>query len=83
MKNTFKVLLIIDFSEEYGRALLRGIGEINVPEEVAIMGVDNDEVLCNLLQPPLSRYFKSRKQISPLAYRKKFAVHKAMFVDSI
>ena len=27
---------------------------IKVPEEVAVMGVDNDDVLCNLCQPPLS-----------------------------
>jgi LacI family transcriptional regulator len=27
---------------------------IKVPEEVAVMGVDNDEVLCNLCDPPLS-----------------------------
>ena len=27
---------------------------IRVPEEVAVMGVDNDDVLCNLCDPPLS-----------------------------
>jgi LacI family transcriptional regulator len=27
---------------------------IKVPEEVAVMGVDNDDVLCNLSDPPLS-----------------------------
>lgn len=27
---------------------------IKVPEEVAVMGVDNDDVLCSLCQPPLS-----------------------------
>lgn len=27
---------------------------IRVPEDVAVMGVDNDEVLCNLCDPPLS-----------------------------
>lgn len=31
----------------------RGHG-INVPEEVAVMGVDDDEVLCSLCDPPLS-----------------------------
>lgn len=30
------------------------IGRINVPEEVAVMGVDNDELVCNLSSPPLS-----------------------------
>lgn len=27
---------------------------IKVPDEVAVMGVDNDDVLCNLCEPPLS-----------------------------
>jgi LacI family transcriptional regulator len=27
---------------------------INVPEEVAVLGVDNDELVCNLSSPPLS-----------------------------
>jgi LacI family transcriptional regulator len=29
-------------------------GDIGVPDEVAILGVDNDEYLCNLAMPPLS-----------------------------
>ena len=28
--------------------------DISVPEEVAVLGVDNDELLCNLCTPPLS-----------------------------
>jgi LacI family transcriptional regulator len=28
--------------------------EIKVPDEVAVMGVDNDDVLCSLCEPPLS-----------------------------
>ena len=27
---------------------------IKVPDEVAVLGVDNDDVLCNLCEPPLS-----------------------------
>ncbi len=30
------------------------ISNIRIPEEVAVLGVDNDEMLCNLLDPPLS-----------------------------
>lgn len=30
------------------------IYEIKVPEEIAILGVDNDELLCNISSPPLS-----------------------------
>lgn len=27
---------------------------INVPGDVAVLGVDNDEILCNMSDPPLS-----------------------------
>ena len=30
------------------------IAGINVPEEIAVLGVDNDELMCNLSSPPLS-----------------------------
>ncbi|AQT69137.1 Xylose operon regulatory protein [Anaerohalosphaera lusitana] len=30
------------------------VGGISVPEEVAVLGVDNDELVCNLSSPPLS-----------------------------
>lgn len=41
-----------DLAEQVVEAC-RGIG-INVPEEIAVLGVDNDEILCNLSNPPLS-----------------------------
>jgi LacI family transcriptional regulator len=39
-----------------GRQVLEACleGEIAVPEEVAVLGVDNDELLCELSEPPLS-----------------------------
>ena len=30
------------------------LANIKIPEEVAVLGVDNDEILCNLADPPLS-----------------------------
>lgn len=36
--------------------------QINVPEEVALLGVDNDELLCDLCTPPLS-------SVIPAAYK--------------
>ena len=30
------------------------LANIRIPEEVAVLGVDNDEILCNLSDPPLS-----------------------------
>ncbi|TWT82752.1 Xylose operon regulatory protein [Planctomycetes bacterium CA13] len=36
---------------------------ISVPEDVAVIGVDNDEVLCEVSQPPLSSVMHDTKQI--------------------
>lgn len=35
---------------------------VSVPEEVAIIGVDNDEILCNLSEPPLSSIIPNTHQ---------------------
>ena len=51
---------------------------INVPEEVAILGVDNDELVCNLSSPPLSSIaldfrnagFQAAKYLDQLMNRK-------------
>ena len=40
----------------------RGAG-ISVPEEVAVVGVDNDELVCNLCDPPLSSVIPNTAQI--------------------
>ncbi len=34
-----------------------------VPEEVAVMGVDNDEVICGLARPPLSSIEQNPKEV--------------------
>lgn len=43
--------------------------EIRVPEEVALLGVDNDDVLCNLCTPPLSSIIPAAKQAGREAAR--------------
>ncbi len=40
-----------------------GQGRVRVPEDVAILGVDNDSLLCRLCHPPLSSIDHSAKQI--------------------
>lgn len=30
------------------------LNNVNVPDDVAVLGVDNDEILCNMSEPPLS-----------------------------
>lgn len=42
---------------------------ISVPEEVAVLGVDNDELLCNLCSPPLSSIMPAAQQAGREAAR--------------
>ena len=43
-------------NDDRGRQVLEAcrIGELSVPHDVAVIGVDNDEVFCDLADPPLS-----------------------------
>jgi LacI family transcriptional regulator len=43
-------------NDDYGQQLLNAcmMNGIHVPEEVGVIGVDNDEILCNMSTPPLS-----------------------------
>jgi LacI family transcriptional regulator len=43
-------------NDDRGQQLLDACRRVNVavPEDVAVIGVDNDEILCNLASPPLS-----------------------------
>ncbi len=49
--------------------------QIRVPEEVAVMGVDNDDVLCNLSDPPLTSIEPDARQ---LGYHAAAALHQMM-----
>jgi len=43
-------------NDDRGREVLEAcrLADLNVPEDVAVLGVDNDEVFCELADPPLS-----------------------------
>jgi LacI family transcriptional regulator len=43
-------------NDDRGRQVLEAcrLAELNVPEDVAVLGVDNDDVFCELSDPPLS-----------------------------
>jgi LacI family transcriptional regulator len=47
---------ILACNDEHGRMVLDccRMAELQVPEQVAVLGVDNDEFFCNLAEPPLS-----------------------------
>jgi LacI family transcriptional regulator len=56
LKSLPKPIAIMASDDNQGQQVLEAckITGINVPEQVAIIGVDNDEVVCNLSEPPLS-----------------------------
>ena len=51
-----KPVAVMACNDERGRHVLEAckIAELAVPEQVAVIGVDNDEAICELTQPPLS-----------------------------
>lgn len=51
-----KPLGLMACNDDRGREVLEACrgAEVQVPEEVAVVGVDNDELLCELADPPLS-----------------------------
>ena len=56
MKCLPKPVAIMACSDDFGIHLIEAanIAGITVPEEVAILGVDNDEFICDLYDPPMS-----------------------------
>ncbi len=56
MANLPKPLAVLTANDEYAKSVLEvcGLAAIRVPEECAVLGMDNDEMLCNLCNPPLS-----------------------------
>jgi LacI family transcriptional regulator len=49
-------LAVFCCNDEMGRHVVEAcrLAEVRVPEDLAVLGVDNDEVLCELSNPPLS-----------------------------
>ena len=56
LKSLPKPAAILAANDVRGRQILSAcvIADIAVPEEIAVLGVDNDEVICELSHPPLS-----------------------------
>jgi len=52
-------------NDSQGRSVLEACRQanLNVPEDVAIIGVDNDELMCELAVPPLSSVAQATEQI--------------------
>lgn len=59
IKSLPKPLGIMACNDDFGRQILEAckFAKITVPEEVAVLGVDDDEIICNLTDPPLSSIF--------------------------
>lgn len=56
LKMLTKPVGIMAGNDDFGQYLLEACarGSIRVPEEVAVVSVDNDELICNMTNPPLS-----------------------------
>ena len=56
---------ILACNDVRGRQLLNACSEANirVPDQIAVIGVDNDELLCDLAEPPLSSVMPGCEQI--------------------
>jgi LacI family transcriptional regulator len=56
------------------------VAQVHVPEEVAILGVDNDELLCELSEPPLSSIVHNSEKTG---YEVAALLHKMMAGEKI
>lgn len=56
LKSLPKPIALMTCDDNQGNKILEAcrLCDIKVPEEVAVLGVDNDETICNLSDPPLS-----------------------------
>ena len=63
-----KPTAILSCSDEHGRHIIEACrnANISIPDEVAIVGIDNDDVICNLCSPTLSSIFLNTE---PVGYR--------------
>jgi LacI family transcriptional regulator len=54
-----KPVAIMGCNDEYGRHIIEAckIANIYIPEEIAVIGVDDDDIICNLCSPSLSSIF--------------------------
>lgn len=65
LKKLPRPLALFACNDVCGQQVLNACREsvIKVPEEVAVMGVDNDDVLCSLCEPPLSSIEPDSEQL--------------------
>ncbi|WP_158837353.1 DNA-binding transcriptional regulator [Polaribacter sp. L3A8] len=56
LKSLPKPIGILCCNDDFGQMLIRAcsMGNIKIPYEVAVLGIDNDQLLCNLTHPKLS-----------------------------
>ena len=63
------------------------LARITVPQEVAILGVDNDELICNISDPPLSSIVldaeKGGYEVGRMLHEQEQSVDRPIFVISI
>lgn len=65
LTNLSKPVGIMACNDSRGRQVLEACRQLglNVPDDVAVIGVDNDELMCELAAPPLSSILQGTEQI--------------------
>lgn len=65
LTNLSKPVGIMACNDSRGRQVLEACRQLglNVPDDVAVIGVDNDELMCELSAPPLSSILQGTEQI--------------------
>ena len=65
LQNLPKPVAIMACSDEFGIHLIEAaqLAELDVPQEVAVLGVDNDEFICDLYRIPMSSIDQSPEEV--------------------
>ena len=84
LKELPKPVAILACSDEFGIHIIESakIAGIEIPQDIAVLGVDNDEFICDLYDPPMSSIdqnpesvgFEIAKQIRKMAVEKDLTV---------
>ncbi|MEN6386644.1 MAG: DNA-binding transcriptional regulator [Phycisphaerales bacterium] len=70
-----KPLGIMTYADDYSQQIVEAckVAKLKIPDEVAVIGVDNDHLICNLSNPPLSsvalKYERAGYEIAKLLNR--------------
>ena len=64
LKSLPKPIGILCCNDDFGQILINAcsMGDLKVPHEIAVLGIDNDELLCNITYPHLSSIARNHRR---------------------